>query len=101
MNSIPLKRLLILFSLLWILGCTSSEHPKVKEIEKQLLAAAEAVTQIETYIKKIPEQDQGLLLKLNQDKQLALSRLARLKENLMALAPNKKIESKSEESSTH
>lgn len=71
------------------LSCTKSEHPGLKQLEKSFAEAQQAMSDIELAIKKVPETNQGLLLKLNQDKQLALSRLERIKSKLMAIAPDK------------
>jgi t-SNARE complex subunit (syntaxin) len=99
----PLRKLgFALISCFLGLGCTSSkEPPLVKVFEKSIATTEEKIAEIEATIKKIPEQNQGLLLQLNQDKQLALSRLERLKENLFTLAPNKKQEAKSAEGEGH
>jgi len=99
MKSTSLKRIITLFSALIIFGCTKSENQKLKEIEKQLSAAEDSLAQIEAALKKVPKQNQGLAIKLNQDKQLAISRLERLKENLTAIAPEKKWAPKGSEGS--
>lgn len=90
MKSNSIKRTLVLIPLVLALGCTKSEHPQLEALEKQLSAAEDSVAQIDSAIKKVPEQNHGLLLKLNQDKQLAISRLERLKENFHHMAPDKK-----------
>ncbi|NBX68995.1 MAG: hypothetical protein EBR01_08555 [Proteobacteria bacterium] len=99
MKSNLCKRVALLIPLTLALSCTKSEHPKLKQLEKQLSAAEESLSEIEAAIKKVPEQNHGLLLKLNQDKQLAISRLERLKENLVEIAPDKKWVPKATENS--
>lgn len=86
------KRFLYLILVLFFLGCTKSENPMTQILEKQFQAAQEKVNEIEATIKKTPEQNQGLLIELNQDKQLALSRLERLKENIRAINPDRNFE---------
>jgi hypothetical protein len=91
--TLPFKKTFILMiPMAFFLGCTKSEHPMAKILEKQFQAAQEKVAEIEAVIKKTPEQNQGLLLKLNQDKQLALSRLERLKEHIRAINPDRNFE---------
>ena len=93
MSVMCIKRTFGLMFLMLAVSCTSSEPPMVKQLEKSIAAAETVLTEIETQIKKAPEQNQGLLIKLNQDKELAISRLERLKENLTSLAPHKKLTS--------
>lgn len=91
--TLPFKKtFLFLASMALFLGCTKSEHPLNQILEKQFQVAEQKVAEIDAIIKKTPEQNQGLLIKLNQDKQLALSRLERLKEQIRAINPNRNFE---------
>lgn len=84
------------FFMLFACGCTSStESPAVKALEKRLSQAQEVMSKIEETIKKVPEQNQGLLIELSKEKQLARSRLERLKENLLVLSPKRLLEGES------
>jgi predicted component of type VI protein secretion system len=94
MNLRASKRIFLLVALYVIAGCTSSESPKVKLLEKGIAAAEATLTGIEQALKTTPKANQGLVIKLNQDKQLAESRLERLKENLYLIDPKKKLQQK-------
>lgn len=101
MNSCRFFQYLILVGALQLTACTKSEHPMVAKLEKSIAAAEANIESIELALKKTPEQNQGLTIKLQQDKQLAVSRLERLKENLFAIAPEKKLEPKAPEEGGH
>ena len=101
MNCSPVKKVLGLMVSMWIFGCTQSEPAMVKQLEKSISAAEAHVESIETALKNTPEQNQGLTIKLTQDKQLAISRLERLKENLFSVAPHKKDKDKPTEQNGH
>jgi hypothetical protein len=91
--TLPFKKTFILMiPMAFFLGCTKSEHPLTQILEKQFHAAEQKVAELDAIIKKTPEQNQGLLIKLNQDKQLALSRLERLKEHIRAINPERNFE---------
>ncbi|MSP19404.1 MAG: hypothetical protein EXR74_07525 [Bdellovibrionales bacterium] len=96
MSYFSITRSLPIFFLLLACGCTSStESPAIKALEKRLSQAQEVVSKIDETIKKVPEQNQGLLIELSKEKQLARSRLERLKENLLVLSPKKLLEGES------
>lgn len=94
MNLKALKRIFLLVALHVIIGCTSSDTPQVKALEKSIAAAEATLDGIAQALNKAPAADQGLVIKLNQDKTLAESRLERLKENLYFLDPKKKLQQK-------
>lgn len=94
MRSYEYKRFLSLLITLTIVSCTKSEHPMVSQLEKSIVSAEANLEAVETAIKAASEKNQGLRLKLEQDKQLAISRLERLKENLFSLAPHKRNDTK-------
>ena len=93
MKSYQVKSFL-LFLITLVIGCTKSEHPMVKQLEKSIATAEANLESVEAAIKLASEKNQGLRLKLQQDKQLAISRLERLKENLFSIAPHKRNDSK-------
>ena len=81
--------------MLFACSTSSTESPAVKALEKRLSQAQEVMSKIEETIKKVPEQNQGLLIELSKEKQLARSRLERLKENLLVLSPKRLLEGES------
>ena len=70
-------------------GCTKKKEPshEVLELDKRLKTAEESMVELEAKIKKAPVANQGLVLDLNNEKELAKARLDRLKMALEKLDP--------------
>lgn len=80
---------LVAFTLLLFVApaCTKKKEPshEVLELDKRLTTAEESMVQLEAKIKKTPVSNQGLIVDLNNEKELSKARIERLKMQLDSL----------------